>query len=87
MSAAVRPRCDSSCWKASSVMFFFASAYAVSSSFWGHLELERRRLGEQDLLKDQIVEETQFPRERLFLRQRLRAVAHAAIGLVDRRLA
>jgi hypothetical protein len=49
----------------------------------GHLELERSRLGQQDLLKDQIVEETQFSRERLFLRQRLRAVAHAAIGLVD----
>jgi len=35
MSAAVRPRFDSSCWNASSAMFFFASAYAVSSSFWG----------------------------------------------------
>ena len=64
-------------------MFFFASAYAVSSSFWGTSSFRRRRLGGQDLLKDQVVEETQFPGRRLFLRQRLQTVAHAPVGLVD----
>ena len=48
-----------------------------------HLDLQRARLRQQNLLNDEVVEEAQLGGQRLLLRQRLRIVPRPPIRLVD----
>ncbi len=50
-------------------MFFLASPYAVSSSPSGNFDFQLACLREQNVLDDEVVEETELRRERLLLRQ------------------
>ena len=83
MSAGVRDRLASSCVNASSGMFLRASAYAVSSSELGDVDLEIARLGQEEVLGDQVVQQGQLGRERFVFTQRLGALIGSLVGLVD----
>ena len=83
MSAAVRLRFFSSSSNAAGGMFFFASLKAFSSSRLRQLDLQLLRLGEQDVLHDQLVQQIELRRVGLFLRRRLILRRRASIRLLD----
>ena len=84
MSAAVRLRFFSSSSNAAGGMFFFASLKALSSSALRQLDLELVRLGEQDVLDDQLVQQVQLRGVGLFLRRLLLILRRRApIRLLD----
>ena len=64
-------------------MFFLASANDLSSSLSATSTFNGPRLRDQNVLKNEIVEQAQLGGEDFFLRQRLRRVARPLIGLFD----
>jgi hypothetical protein len=81
MSAVVRPRCGL-LLKASSDRFFLRRQTRFDFGP-GHVDAERFGLRHQKILRDEIAQQVQLGRHRLFVRRRRGQVDDAPIGLLD----